>query len=142
MRQWIQANGDRWTVLLRITLGLVLFLHGAQKGLGLFGGGGWSATVTAMSGRGMPALIAHLVIIGELFGGLALLAGFLTRIAAGGNAIIMGGAVFLVHWKAGFFARGGGFEFPFVLMMLSIYFVLQGAGRWSVDALLFGRRDG
>lgn len=139
MKKFLMANNEQWTVLLRVTLGLVLFLHGAQKGLGLAGGAGWAAAVARMSGRGIPELVAHLVIIGELFGGLALVAGFLTRFAAGGNAIIMAGAVFLVHWRGGFFAQKGGFEFPLVLLVLALFFAVRGAGRYSVDALLFGR---
>ena len=141
MKKWLLANNDRYTVILRVTLGLILFLHGAQKALGAFGGAGWSATVAGMGRGGIPALVAHLVIIGEFFGGLALMAGFLTRVAAAGNVIIMGGVVFLIKWSNGFFANKGGFEFPLLLLVLAVYFLIRGAGRYSVDALLFGRKQ-
>lgn len=137
---WFCANSEKWTVIIRVTFGLVMFLHGAQKALGIFGGRGWSATAAGFSSMGIPGIIAHLVIIGEFFGGLALLAGFLTRISAAGNGIIMAGAVCL-HFKGGFFARGGGFEYPFVLLMMAVFLIVKGPGRWSVDALLFGQSE-
>ena len=61
---------DAWSsLLLRITLGCVMFPHGAQKLLGWYGGGGFSGTMGFFTEQmGMPALIAFLIIIGESFG--------------------------------------------------------------------------
>jgi putative oxidoreductase len=63
----------------RLALGIVIFPHGAQKMLGWYGGNGFSGTMAFFTEpMGMPALVACLVIVGEFFGSLALLIGFLT----------------------------------------------------------------
>ena len=90
---------DGWAgLILRLTLGLVMFPHGAQKLLGWYGGFGFEGTMGAFTHKmGMPWVIAFLVIIGEFFGSLALLAGLLTRFTAASLAVIMLGAVTIVH---------------------------------------------
>ena len=96
---------DGWSGLgLRLTLGLVMFPHGAQKLLGWYGGFGFDGTMGAFTQKmGMPWIIAFLVIIGEFFGSLALMAGFLTRFTAASLAVIMLGTVAMVLFSHGFF---------------------------------------
>lgn len=80
---------------------------------------------------------------GELVGGIALLFGFLTRLAALGEIVIQVGAVFWVTWAQGFsFARGGGYEYNLILMAACLALVFMGAGYLSVDHWLFGARGG
>jgi putative oxidoreductase len=135
-----RARPDDATLLLRLTLGVVMLAHGLQKALGLFGGRGWEATVTGFASRGIPEFVGHLVVLGESLGALLLIAGFLTRFVAASFVLIMGGAV-TVHWAGGFFAKDGGFEFPLVLLVLSVFYLLQGPERTSLDRLVFGTRE-
>ena len=65
--------------------------------LGWFGGYGFEGTVGAMTQGGTPAPVAILVVLGEFFGPILLATGFLTRFAAASLAVIMIGAVAMVH---------------------------------------------
>lgn len=94
---------------------------------------------------GMPWLIALLVIIGESFGSLALLAGLFTRFSAASLAVIMLGAVALVHLPQGFFMnwfgqqQGEGYEYHLLVIGIAAALVVSGGGKWSVDGELAER---
>jgi len=140
------GTDDAWTgLIIRVVLGLVMLPHGAQKLLGLFGGYGFSGTIGSFTQHGMPWLIAFLVIMGESFGALGLIVGFLTRFAAFGIFCIMMGAIGLVHWPNGFFMNwfgkqaGEGFEYHLLMIGMGVALMVAGGGRWSVDGLI-GRR--
>jgi putative oxidoreductase len=81
----------------------------------------------------------------EFFGGLALIAGFLSRVAALAVAIDMAGAVAVAHWKVGFFMNWGGqqagegFEFHILAIAMSLAILVRGSGAASVDGLLAAR---
>ncbi|MEK6576226.1 MAG: DoxX family protein [Nitrospirota bacterium] len=132
---------DAWSsLILRVMLGIVMFPHGAQKLLGWYGGFGFSGTMGFFTGQmHIPAFLAFLVIIGESFGSLGLIIGFLSRVAAFGIACIMLGAISLVHWPNGFFMNwfgkqaGEGFEYHLVVLAISIAIMIAGSGRLSVD---------
>ncbi len=135
---------DAWSsFLLRITLGCVMFPHGAQKLLGWSGGHGFSGTMGFFTEQmGMPALIAFLIIIGESFGSVGLLIGFLTRFTAASLGIIMLGAIGLVHLPNGFFMNwfgqqaGEGYEYHLLVIGMCLALMITGAGRWSVDGAI------
>ena len=127
-------------IILRLALGIVFFAHGSQKIFGWFGGYGWAGTMGFLTQLGMPAFIAGLTILIEFFGGAAILLGLLTRPAALGLVFVMLGAIFKVHLHNGFFMgskSGDGIEYVFVLLMLSIYFVVKGAGAFSIDKIIY-----
>jgi putative oxidoreductase len=117
MKAFFQTD-DSWAgLLLRLTLGLVMFPHGAQKVLGWYGGYGFSGTLGFFTETmHLPWLVAFLVIMGEFFGSLGLLAGILTRFSATSFIVIMLGAIVMVHLPHGFFMNwfgkqaGEGFE--------------------------------
>ncbi|MGH7259562.1 MAG: DoxX family protein [Nitrospiraceae bacterium] len=140
MKAFFQTD-DSWTgLILRLTLGLVIFPHGAQKLLGWYGGFGFDGTLGFFTEKmGIPWLIAFLIIIGESFGSLGLLVGFLTRFSAASIGVIMLGAITLVHWPNGFFMNwfgkqaGEGYEYHLLVLGISIALTVIGAGRWSVD---------
>src|SRR5215471_10082470 len=89
---------DHTLTLLRVGLGVVFFAHGAQKMLGWFGGNGYAATVSYFThGLGIPEAFAVLAILAEFFGGIGLILGLLSRIAAFGIAVNMFVALFLIH---------------------------------------------
>lgn len=127
-------------LILRLFLGAVFFPHGAQKILGWFGGNGFIGTMQYFTEvHGLPWLIALLVIVAEFFGALALLAGFLTRLAAFGIGAVMTGAIVTVHWQFGFFMNwsgqkaGEGFEFHLLAIGIALALMLTGGGTASVD---------
>lgn len=123
-------------VVLRLGLAGVIWPHGAQKLLGWFGGYGYEGTMGFLTGSGIPAPLAFLVIVGEFFAPFLLVAGFLTRFAAASVAAIMLGAMFLVHLPNGFFAAENGVELHLAILTVALALVFQGAGSASVDRRL------
>jgi putative oxidoreductase len=126
---------DRTTVdlsllILRVVAGVIFAMHGSQKLFGAFGGKGLEQTVQMMGGGVIP----YLVVIGEFFGGLGLIVGFLTRFSAASLIVIMIGAIAMVHGKNGFFAPGG-FEYNLALIGLLLPIFLCGPGRLSIGRL-------
>jgi putative oxidoreductase len=91
---------------------------------------------------GMPAPVALLVICTEFFGGLGLIVGLLTRIAALGIAGEMIGAILMVHLANGFFMnwmgnqKGEGFEYHLLVIAMGAALLLRGAGAFSADRAL------
>ena len=129
--------------ILRVVLGVVFFAHGAQKMLGWFGGYGFSGTMGFMTGMlHIPPAFAFLAIAAEFFGGLGLILGMFTRIAAFGIAVNMLVAVLMVHAQFGFFAnwtgaqKGEGFEFHLLVLAMAAFLIWKGAGAFSVDRKL------
>ena len=135
------ATHDSWSLfILRVTLGLVMLPHGAQKLLGSFGGYGFSGTMNMFTEKmGIPAFLAFLVIMAESLGSLGLIVGFLTRVAAFGVFCIMVVAIAMVHWPNGFFMNwsgkqpGEGFEYHLLAIGIALVLMLYGAGKGSVD---------
>ncbi len=130
-------------LVLRITLGIVIFPHGAQKLLGWFGGYGFKGTYGFLTTQaGLPGIVAFLVIIGESFGSVALILGLLTKFTALSIGIIMLGAMLLVHRPNGFFMnwfgaqKGEGMEFHILAIGLAIALVISGGGIFSLDSLI------
>lgn len=146
MKAFFQTD-ESWTgFILRITLGLVMLPHGLQKLLGWFGGFGFEGTLGFFTQRmGLPWLIAFLVIIGESFGSLGLLAGVLTRFSAASLAVIMLGAITMVHLPHGFFMnwfgqqQGEGYEYHLLVIGIAAALLVTGGGRWSVDGVIAER---
>lgn len=127
-------------LIIRVTLALVMFPHGAQKLLGWFGGHGFEGTIGAFTQQmGIPWLIAFLVIIGQSLGAVALALGFLTRFSAASIGGIMVGAIAMVHWPHGFFMNwfgqqaGEGFEYHLLMIGMALALVVSGGGKWSID---------
>lgn len=127
--------------IIRIVLGVIFFMHGAQKVLGWFGGGGLAGTVQIMSGMGLSTTIIYLVSFGELLGGIGLILGLLTRLAALGILIIMAGAVVTVHWKHGFFLQNQGYEYNFALIGMCVSLILGGSGCCALDRLFCRKQE-
>ncbi len=124
-------------VVLRVLTGVVFAAHGYQK-LFVYGMGGVQGAFTKM-GAPMPMITGPLVALLEFFGGLALVIGLLTRLAALGLAIDMLGAILIVHLAGGFFLPAG-YEFALLLFAASLALGVAGPGAFSVDATIAGRR--
>lgn len=121
--------------LVRITAGLLLVPHGAQKLFGAFGGGGLTATAASFAKIGFePGLpVALLIGVTEFFGGWLLALGLFTRPAAVAIAIFLAVAVSF-HWSNGLFWNQGGFEYPLLWALVATAFAIMGGGRYSLDA--------
>lgn len=119
-------------------VGLTIAAHGAQKLFGWFGGNGLKKSIVSFENMGFkPGLLwLALAIAGELGGGLFLASGFLTPVGAAGVFGAMSMATFKSHWKKGFFAQKGGYEYPLTIMFISLFFGLAGPGTYSIDAVL------
>src|SRR5438046_7758704 len=98
------ATHDSWSqLILRVTLGVVMFPHGAQKLLGWFGGYGFSGTMNMFTEKmGIPSALAFLVIMTEFFGSLGLILGFLRRLVAFGVFCFFVVGIGMVYWLDGF----------------------------------------
>jgi putative oxidoreductase len=143
IRKLFATDDSAATAILRLVLGVVFFAHGAQKMLGWFGGFGFSNTMGFFTGAmHFPAPLAFLAIAAEFFGGLGLVLGFLTRIAAFGIAVNMLVAIATVHGTFGFFMnwsgtqKGEGFEYHLLVLAMTAFLMIRGAGAFSVDRAL------
>lgn len=122
-----------WALLIaRVIVGIVFMAHGAQKLFGAFGGPGLSAVVQMMGPLG------YLVTIGEFFGGLGLVVGFLSRFSAASIIVIMLGAIGMVHAQFGFFMNwmgnqaGEGFEYHLLAIAILLTILIAGPGRFAL----------
>jgi len=142
--EWlVRTHGDVVPLVLRLTLAVVMFAHGAQKVLGWFGGSGLRGTLDFLRKSGVPSPVAMLTIMAEFLGPLGLAVGLLTRVAALGIAAVMLGAILTVHRRRFFMNWYGneqaeGFEYHLLAIGLAVALVLDGPGAWSLDALFAG----
>ena len=121
---------DAALLLIRVVVGVIFAMHGSQKLFGAFGGPGL-AGITAMLGS-----VGYLVAIGEFFGGLGLIVGFLARFSAASLIVVMAGAVVMVHGRNGFFLDKGGFEYCLALVGLLGPILIAGPGRFAIGRRL------
>lgn len=119
--------------LLRISTGIIMTAHGWEKMMAI------SSVVETFQKLGIPnpEIAVYLAIAGEFFGGLGLLVGLLTPLAASGIFCTMVIAVFQVHGPNGLLAKNNGFEYPLTLLLVSLFFMIKGGGPFSLDALCF-----
>jgi putative oxidoreductase len=140
-----QTEDDKVLTILRLVLAVVFLAHGSQKMLGWFGGYGFKATMGFFTQTmHIPAALAFLGISAEFFGGLGLLLGLLSRVAAFGITVNMLVAVFMTHLPNGFFMnwtgqqKGEGFEFHLLVIALTLALMIRGAGAFSLDRAISG----
>jgi putative oxidoreductase len=117
---------------LRIVVGLVFMMHGAQK-LFVFGLSG-TADIMGKLGLPLPAVSATVVIAVELLGGLAILLGVFARGAGALLAFEMVVAIIVARFHGGFFAPYG-YEFELTLLGACLTFALNGPGRVSFEEI-------
>jgi len=122
-------------LILRLFLGFAFTMHGSQKLLGAFGGGGVSGVAGMLGKLGIEPshLWAWVVSITEFVGGVCLFFGFLTRFWAAGLVIDMAVAVVKVNLVNGFFAVKNGVELPLTFGVIALVIVLTGPGSLSMD---------
>lgn len=136
-------------IFLRLSLGVVIFAHGAQKVLGLFGGPGFEKTIEIFRTQmGFPIWMTLLLMFIEFFGSLGLIFGFLTRLSALGIGTSITVCAYLNHIKNGFFMnwfgtqKGEGFEYHILVLGIVLALIIKGGGLLSFDkALMKGNRQ-
>lgn len=145
LRKIAHTENSTAITILRLILGVVFFAHGAQKMLGWFGGYGFSGTMGFLtSGMHIPVPLAFLAIAAEFFGGIGLLLGLLTRIAAFGITVNMLVAIFTVHLQFGLFAnwtgtqKGEGIEYHLLVLAITTFLMIKGGGALSADRAIAG----
>lgn len=123
---------DYAATLLRVTMGGLFLFHGAIK-LFVFTPAG---TAGYFQSIGLPGPLAYLTIAAELLGGLALIAGFRTRLVALALVPLMLGAAWFGHGSAGFMFSNpnGGWEFPAFWTVTLLVQALLGSGAYALDA--------
>jgi putative oxidoreductase len=136
------TSGSTAATVLRLALGIMILPHGLQKTLGWFGGYGFTGTMGYLTGTvGAPWIFALLAILAESVGGVMLIVGAGTRVAALGVGSVMVIAA-LQHRPNGFFMnwagnqKGEGIEFHLLALAIAIALLIMGGGKFSVDAAL------
>ncbi len=148
LNRFFHTDADATTVILRLTLALAMFPHGAQKALGWFGGFGLKGTLGFFSQNGMPLPLALAIIAAEFLGPIALVFGFFTRWSAFGIGLVMLGAVLMVHAANGFFMnwmgtqKGEGIEYFIPVIAIAVVLMIKGGGRWAADRVIANRLSG
>ncbi len=130
----VRGKGAWALLVLRMVAGPAFFLHGWPKIQNAFG---WM-------GDGVPGWLQGLAAFAEFGGGIALLVGLLTQLAALGIGCVMLYAIFLIHIPHGdpFVGKGGGSWEPAAdYLAIMIALMLRGAGAISLDGLLFGKKE-
>ena len=123
-------------LVMRLALGAVMVGHGYQK---VFGGLHHHALLVAS--LGLPAWMGYLSSFTEFFGGLLLLIGLFTRIAALGVCIDLAVAIWKVHWHNGLMGNGG-VEFPLAAASLAFALIFFGGGPIAFDHVRAGGSGG
>ncbi len=138
------ATTPSWAItVVRVVLGVIFFAHGSQKVLGWFGGYGLKGTTGWLVSIGLLRPVAYAVCFFEFLGGIGLILGLLTRLAALAVTVVMVGAIAKVHWRNGFFinwnlepGKGHGLEANLAFVAMAVACLIAGGGALSVDALL------
>ena len=149
MKQILSTNSNNWSALIaRLALGATVFVHGAQKLFGWFGGYGFEGTMGFMTTQGgLPYIVALLVILIESVAALMILFGLGTRIAALGIFGLFAVIAIQYHSSFGFFMnwagsqKGEGLEYFILLLSLSLLLIVSGGGKASADAALVPARQ-
>lgn len=143
VKQLLKTNPNIGLSIARLTLGLVIFPHGAQKLLGLFGGYGYSGTMDFLNTQmGLPSIVAFSVIMIEFFGSISLVLGFFSRLWAIALVGMFTGIIITTQLEHGFFMNwfgnqaGEGYEYSLLVIGLALSVAANGSGKWSIDGLI------
>jgi putative oxidoreductase len=149
MKNLFNTDNDPFLMMARLIIGIIFFAHGAQKALGWFGGLGFDTQMTMFTQMmHIPKQLALLAIAAEFGGGICLILGFLTRLAALGILANMAVAIVMVHLPNGLFMNwngkqaGEGFEYHLLAIALCLVLLARGGGAASVDRAIAGSPEG
>jgi putative oxidoreductase len=128
------SGTDIGLLIIRFVLGGIMAAHGAQKVFGWFNGAGLDGFATFLTEQGYRQADALSAAAGfaELVGGLLVVLGVFTPLAAAGLLAVMINAIWL-QWDSGLFLKDGGFEFELALAGMAAGLVFAGPGRVALD---------
>jgi putative oxidoreductase len=129
---------DLSLLLLRLTIGIPLFMAGSGKVFGVFGGYGIQATIQGYGKMGFSAPLAWLSMLAELIGGILITLGLLTRPAA--FAIMINMLVATIITLPNGFMGPTGAQTPFIFLMVDVAILLSGPMNYSLDRIIFQSR--
>lgn len=144
----IATPNDLTLTILRVTLGMVVAAHAAQKVFGWFGGAGFQGTVDIFSDvYGIPPALGIVAIVVEVVSTIGIVTGMLSRVSALGVITIMVGAIVTVVGPNGFFmnwfgqmdAGLEGYEYHLLAIAMGMAIVVRGGGALSLDRTILGR---
>jgi putative oxidoreductase len=125
------------SLLIRLTIGLAFFLHGAQKVFGWFGGSGLEKWSEYLGTQNYSKLTAYFSAYAEMIAGILLIAGVCTKLSAGAMLIFMLFAVWIAHLEKGYFSNKGGYEYQLLLIVACVVLIILGGGEYSLDKYIF-----
>ena len=137
MFSWLDRFQPFGALVMRLVLGAIFVAHGYGK---IIPRGALYNFTHYVAHLGMPPWLGYVAAFTEFFGGILLILGLVTRVAAFAGTIDMAVAIVKVHLHGGLTGHGGqpGFEFPLALFALALMLVFTGAGTLALDDL-FGR---
>ena len=144
----LKTDSSLAAMIARLTLAAVFIPHGLQMTLGMFGGYGFEGTMGYFTTQAsLPWLVAFLIVMAESVGAVCLALGFMTRFCAASLAIVMLGAIVMVHIPHGFFMnwfgvqQGEGYEYHILAIGLALSLIVSGGGRCSIDGMLSKKKS-
>jgi len=129
MFSYCEKSAYKSLLPLRLVTGIIFLAHGVSKL------GNMDATLDGFAGMGFSTPLAILVTMIETLGGLALILGVFTRLAALGIALVMIGAIITVHWPNGFFMHNHGYEYNLAIIAMCTVLIMAGSGPLAVDQI-------
>jgi len=116
-------------LLVRIGSAMAVLYHGSGILFGAFGGPGPAGFAGFLH---VSVTIGYLVGLAQVGGGIAMLTGIFARIGAACIAIVMLGAIKMVHLKLGFDINHGGMEYALTQLLIALAILVAGAGKYSL----------
>lgn len=132
--KFLEKNADYFYFVFRVLVGLLFIQHGMQKLFGSFGGVGPNGgSVPIISLFGLAGII-------EFFGGLFLILGLFTRLAALFGIFDMIGAYYIAHWPQGLIPLLNQGELAILYFASFLVILALGARKWGLDSSLFKKK--
>ena len=113
---------------IRASVGVIFIAYGLQKFDPI-----WKEHLI---GFGLPPELQIPIALAETIGGIALIAGILTRITGAIFSIILVDAIFHIRWNNGFFIAKGGWDYDLALIAMTLFIIVVGSGRISISSYL------
>jgi putative oxidoreductase len=126
---WLDRFQGFGALLMRVVLGVIMVAHGYGK---IFPWGSLYTFAHSVTRMHLPAWLGYVAAFTEFFGGILLVLGLLTRLAAFMTAIDMGVAIAKVHLHGGIMGPNS-WAFPLALFAISLMLVFTGCGLLGLD---------
>jgi uncharacterized membrane protein YphA (DoxX/SURF4 family) len=138
LETWADQHHPKWLDIIRILLGVILFLKGVDFVRDT------ESLMNIMHNSKFPwvsLILAHYVAFAHLVGGLLIMLGLLTRVAVLFQLPILLGAVIFINAQKGFYSVNSELWFSLLVLLLLLFFLFYGSGPLSVDAVYKKYKD-